>query len=299
MQVNLTQEEQAQISQTIEMFEVITQSQPDDYQSFDILKEAYLKLGRLDDAHAVSRKLADAYLGAGLYSSALLECEGILSRAPDAADVVALMGEIETRMNSSSARTPVQAASGKSSEQNPSLVTTVTTRKESSKKGPKVDPAEVLASDDGNESLAKFLVYQNLAPEEAVATALQNVREKNLAKATTGMTHALVQEVALTTGMDMEEVLSAMLDATKFAYMPIDCYEVDRQIVRMLPDNLTLGRLMVPFDMVSRTLMIAICNPFDGVGKEAAQAALDYNIQWYLASPLAVTKVLKDIYRID
>ena len=37
--------EEAQLRQTIEMFEVITQSQPQDYQSLEILKEAYLKLG--------------------------------------------------------------------------------------------------------------------------------------------------------------------------------------------------------------------------------------------------------------
>jgi len=37
----LTASEEAQLQQTIEMFEVITQSQPQDYQSLEILKEAY------------------------------------------------------------------------------------------------------------------------------------------------------------------------------------------------------------------------------------------------------------------
>ena len=38
--------EAAQLQQTIEMFEVIVQSQPSDTQSLEILKEAYSKLGR-------------------------------------------------------------------------------------------------------------------------------------------------------------------------------------------------------------------------------------------------------------
>ena len=42
----LSEEEHSQIVQTIEMFEVITQTQPDDYQSLEILKEAYQKVGR-------------------------------------------------------------------------------------------------------------------------------------------------------------------------------------------------------------------------------------------------------------
>ena len=43
---SLSTSEEAQLAQTIEMFEVITQSQPQDYQSLEILKEAYFKLGR-------------------------------------------------------------------------------------------------------------------------------------------------------------------------------------------------------------------------------------------------------------
>jgi len=61
----LSDEEHNQILQTIDMFEVITQTQPDDYQSLEILKEAYTKVGRQDEALRVSRKLAEAYFNVG------------------------------------------------------------------------------------------------------------------------------------------------------------------------------------------------------------------------------------------
>src|ERR1700709_620034 len=97
MESKLTSEEYAQILQTIEMFEVISQAEPGDCQSYDILKEAYLKIGQTEAALQVSRKLAEAYLHMGLYSSALLEGEGTLQQQPDSADIIALMGEIESR----------------------------------------------------------------------------------------------------------------------------------------------------------------------------------------------------------
>ena len=75
---------------------------PGDCQSYDILKEAYLKIGQIEAALQVSRKLAEAYLNMGLYSSALLECEGILQLQPNSPDIVALMGEIESRTAPSS-----------------------------------------------------------------------------------------------------------------------------------------------------------------------------------------------------
>ena len=54
----LTAEEQEQIRQTVEMFEVITQSQPQDYQSLEILKEAYSKLNREPDVISTSKRIA-------------------------------------------------------------------------------------------------------------------------------------------------------------------------------------------------------------------------------------------------
>ena len=71
-----------------------------------------------------------------------------------------------------------------------------------------------------------------------------------------------------------------------------------RPVVKLLPEQLTLGRLMVPFDVMSRTMMIAVANPFDALGKEAAQQLLDYNVQWHIAQPRSIMKVLAEAHRI-
>src|SRR5436305_5733508 len=92
--------EEAQLGQTIEMFEVITQSQPHDYQSLEILKEAYSKLGREKDVVNTSKRIAQAYVQMGQLSSAILEYESILQRYPDDAEALAALGEIESKANS-------------------------------------------------------------------------------------------------------------------------------------------------------------------------------------------------------
>jgi hypothetical protein len=97
----------------------------------------------------------------------------------------------------------------------------------------------------------------------------------------------------------LEAVLSALIDRTKFAYVPLEYYDTDRQIAPMLPDYLTVGRLFVPFDLVSRTMMVACCNPFDSTGREAVQQSVDYTVTWYLAKPSAIVKSLQSIYRLD
>src|SRR5881396_2684685 len=91
--------EEAQLGQTIEMFEVITQSQPHDYQSLEILKEAYSKLGREKELIGTSKRIAVAYVQMGQLSSAILEYETILQRYPGDTDVQAALQEIERKAN--------------------------------------------------------------------------------------------------------------------------------------------------------------------------------------------------------
>ncbi len=79
----LSQEEHSQIAQTIEMFEVIAQTQRDDYQSLEILKEAYQKVGRHEEYLRVSRRLAEAYFNVGSYTLAMQECETLLVHQPN------------------------------------------------------------------------------------------------------------------------------------------------------------------------------------------------------------------------
>src|ERR1700761_7312417 len=98
---SLSSEEQEQILQTIEMFEVITQANPQDCQSMDILKDAYQRVGKQTEALSVARRLADTYVELGQYSAAMLEYEGILQKDPDNAEVIAALGDVEGRRQKS------------------------------------------------------------------------------------------------------------------------------------------------------------------------------------------------------
>src|SRR5664279_5040529 len=120
MASTLSPSEEAQLAQTIEMFEVITQSQPHDYQSLEILKEAYSKLNREKDVINTSKRIAQAYVQMGQLSSAILEYETILQRYPDDPDVQAALQQIESKANNFPLETapsadtivPVRASAG-------------------------------------------------------------------------------------------------------------------------------------------------------------------------------------------
>jgi hypothetical protein len=289
----LSDEEHSQIVQTIEMFEVITQTQPDDYQSLEILKEAYQKVGRADDSLKTSRRLAEAYFGAGSYTLAMQECEVILLKEPNAPEILAMLGDIETRLQ----------AAGHAIASDGSKTGLIEAGNEKERRGALVDlqPGKVApdSGDRGNEHLAKFLVMQQLFTEDQVSKALDTVRHLNKDLSGQSLAASLLDKLCRQDTDRVDQALSSLIDRTKFAYVPLEYYDVDRQIARMLPDHLTLGRLYVPFDLISRTIMVACCNPFDAAGRDEVQQSLDYAVAWYIARPDAIIKGLQDIYRLE
>jgi tetratricopeptide (TPR) repeat protein len=299
----LSSEEQEQVRQTVEMFEVITQANPQDTQSLDILKEAYLRLGETDAALAMARRLGDSYLELGQFSSALIEYEGILQKQPDNAEIIAALGEVEQRLQSmmkeAQGGAVISLDFGRVTDGGNLMATkkTVGDRSSSTSLAGSVD-ARLQNASDGNEPLMRFLLQHRLAPDDVVRQALTVTRKKNKDRAPQMVASSLIGEIVTRGAVDMEQLLCGILERSKFAYIPLEYYEIDRQIVRMLPESLTLGRLIVPFDIISRTMMVALANPFDAEGKQAVQQLLDYNVQWHLASPEAIVKVLNDAYRL-
>jgi tetratricopeptide (TPR) repeat protein len=301
----LSSEEQEQLQQTIEMFEVIVQASPQDCQSLEILKDAYNRLGRLPDAMQTTRRLADTYRDLGQFSQAFLEYEWLLQKEPSNMEVMAAMGEIEEKLLKETqarkgAKAPKTSAPGLKFDYSTlnvdagTLITTEQTQRGSSAK----DARHGATGDDGSEVLARFLIQNRIAPEDVVTASLDRVEKKNITRTPNALAVSLLDEISRRASMEMETLLSGILDRSKFAYIPLEYYEVDRAVVRMLPEEITLGRLIVPFDVMSRTLMVAMANPFDGEGKEMVQQLLDYNIQWHIASPTAISKVLAETYKL-
>jgi tetratricopeptide (TPR) repeat protein len=286
-------EEKAQILHTIEMFEVITRTQPDDYQSLEILKEAYGKLGRRDDSLLTSRKLAEAYFNVGSYALAMQECEVLLQHDPNAPEVLAMLGDIETRLQAAGQNVTgggikhgliAKAMSGGDG----GLV-----------RLDRKDQEHYNLHERGEEQLAKFLIVQQFFAEEDVATALVKLQQKNKNLPGHTMANSLLVELCGPDTDKLDQVISVLVDRTKAAFIPLEYYDFDRQLARMLPDNLTIGRLCVPFDLISRTIMVACCNPFDAAGRAAVQQSLDYTVSWYLARPAAIERTLQDVYRLE
>lgn len=258
MATTMTPGEEAQLTQTIEMFEVITQTQPHDYQSLEILKEAYSKLGREKDVIS-TRQAHCRGLRAG--GAVLLRHPGIRNHPPIRAQRPRGAGRAQTDREQGQLRQPARADGHghfpQSGRKRRGFI-----RKPASRAGGAVD--------DGRKQMQKIFVESKLiapadfdlcwrtvdpfeSPPDVVEPFLQALADKNL--------------------MPAEAALKLLSDRTRVAYLPLERYDLDIELARSFPADTCRRWCVLPIDVMSKSIMVATANPFNQqAAKELAEA---------------------------
>ncbi|MGA2751508.1 MAG: hypothetical protein ABSG59_22305 [Verrucomicrobiota bacterium] len=273
--------EEAQLRQTIEMFEVITQSQPQDYQSLEILKEAYLKLGMEKEVIHTSKRIAQAYVQLGQLSSAILEYETILQRHPDDQDAMAAMVQIESKANNMT-KAPVEM------DAPPRNNATGVAKKTGG--APSVQP-EV---DDGRQLMFKYFVEGKFITAGDFdanwpAPSLTNPPARTVEP----FIHCLAEKQI----MPLDKSLKLLSDRSRLAYIPLDRYELDIDLLRSATREICQRWCVAPFDRMSKTIMVATANPFNKQAGVDLEDKLKHRLLFYLTSPVDLLHVLGKAFR--
>ncbi len=153
--------------------------------------------------------------------------------------------------------------------------------------------------EDGNEALIKFFQENHLLSEKDAKNLLPAI---NAAVAQTPSGKPGPSLVALLSDRgiaSIDKCLALISDKTKIPYIPIVSYDVDANKAMLVDKDFCLRHLILPFDKLSKTLLVATTNPFDAEAKRQVEAQAEAKVQWYLAQPLDLTKQIKDVFRIQ
>lgn len=269
-------QEDPKLLETVQMFEVITAANPDDYQSYEILKEAYGKLGREREAIDASKKIAKIYVRLGQISHAILEYEGILQNSPDDAEALAALGDLESKM-------PGYAAVAEPEPE------------------PEPEPLpleEAEQEEDSNLVLVDFMVQHGLFAEKHKPSILSALSSK-IAEASAGMPPPCVLDVLAERAIcPVENAILFLAQTTKIPFMPMDSYDIDLRCAEQADRDLCVGRLVLPFDQISRTVFAATVNPLDRRSRQKIEASVRYRVQWYVAKPNDIRLKIKEAFRL-
>ena len=283
MASTLSPSEAAQLAQTIEMFEVITQSQPHDYQSLEILKEAYSKLHREKDVVSTSKRIAQAYVQMGQLSSAILEYETILQRYPDDPDVQAALQQIESKANNFPlepipAETTVMAKPPSPAGKAP-------------KSGSKSAAVEV---EDGRRSMYKLFVETKIITAGDFDLCWTSV-DPTLPPL--GAVEPFIQVLADKGILSVDRSLKVLCDKSRLAFLPLQSYDIDMDLTRSFPAETCQRWCVLPFDRMSKSVLVATANPFNQQAAKELAAATPNRLLWYLVPPADLLNNVRKAFR--
>ncbi len=271
MQQKFNPGEEAQLRQTIEMFEVITQSQPLDYQSLEILKEAYLKLGMEKEVVLTSKRIANAYVQMGQLSSAIMEYETILQRNPEDADALTAMKQLESKAGDLNKDAAPEADSKK--------------------------PAKTAPIGEGDDGKA---VMQKLFVEGKMITAPDfdmHWPKPNFSQAPAKPVEPFIHIVAEKGIIPIDKSLKMVSDRARLPFIGLERYDLDIELTRSFPRETCLRWCLVPFDRMSKSVLVATTNPFNKQAAAEVERATQSRIIWYLAPPGDLLKILGKAFK--
>jgi len=102
--------------------------------------------------------------------------------------------------------------------------------------------------------LGQLLKERNIITEQQLKEAIEIQNKKG----------GLIGEILVSLGYAKEEeIAKALTIQYGFPYLPLDNYEIDRDIIRLIPYQLAKENGVLPIDKIGTTLTVAMVNPLN------------------------------------
>ena len=95
----------------------------------------------------------------------------------------------------------------------------------------------------------------------------------------------------------LDQSLKLVLDKSRLCYLPIERYDVDTELARSFSREMCHRWCILPFDRLSKSLLVATANPFNKQAIQDLTNFTDSRLLWYIASPQELIRILRRTFR--
>ncbi|MFA5356595.1 MAG: hypothetical protein WC301_04250 [Candidatus Omnitrophota bacterium] len=139
-----------------------------------------------------------------------------------------------------------------------------------------------------NKQLGELLIERGVINQRQLEEALTAQKEKG----------GLIGEVLVGLGLAKEEDITQALTAQYgFPYLPLANYEIDPEIVDIIPSRVARQYLLIPVDKVGNSLTLAMSNPLNVNAIEDLELLSGCIIQIFVSTLSDVKKAIEKYYK--
>jgi len=140
-----------------------------------------------------------------------------------------------------------------------------------------------------NKHLGEVLIERGIITQAQLAQALTHQQQKG----------GLIGEILVSLGFVKEEDIAQALTAQYgFPYLPLANYEIDPEVVGIVPARVAKQYLLVPVDKIGNNLTVAMSNPLNIQAIEDVELLTGCNVQVFVSTSsdlkLAIQKYYKE-----
>jgi hypothetical protein len=86
-------------------------------------------------------------------------------------------------------------------------------------------------------------------------------------------------------------------DRSRAAFLPLDRYDVDIDLMRGFPAEVCRRWCVIPFDRMSKSILVATANPYNQQAAKELSEATSHRLVWYLSSPAELMQTIRKAFR--
>lgn len=138
-----------------------------------------------------------------------------------------------------------------------------------------------------SKKLGELLVERGVITGEQLEHALKVQQEKG----------GLIGQVIVSLGYATEETIAQAITAQYgFPYLPLNNYEIDTEIVKLVPKNVASQFCLIPVDKIGNNLTIAMYNPLNSLAIEDIELLSGLCVQIFVSTASDINKAIEKYY---
>lgn len=136
--------------------------------------------------------------------------------------------------------------------------------------------------------LGELLVDLGVITKDQLKRALETQKDKG----------GLIGQVLVDLGYVSEEAIAQAITAQYgFPYLPLENYEIDAEIVKIVPKNVAKQYCLIPLDKIGPNLTIAMSNPLNGQAVEDIALVSGLYVQIFVSTASDIKKAIDKYYK--
>ena len=135
--------------------------------------------------------------------------------------------------------------------------------------------------------LGELLIERGLITKTQLDKALETQRQKG----------GLIGQILVVLGFTKEEEIAQALTVQYgFPYLPLSNYELSKNIVQLIPENVARQYCLMAVDKIGDTLTVAMANPLNVKAIEDIELLTKCNVQVFVSTMTDISNAIAKLY---